>query len=98
MSRQERKLQLLSVVIPTRDEEGCIASTVEHLHLELDPQGVSHEIVVVSDGSTDKIWEILQQEAQQIAQIVAVNSPVLMVSGGRSSRGWLACGVMPWSS
>jgi dolichol-phosphate mannosyltransferase len=29
------ELKLLSVVIPARDEEGCIASTVEHLHLEL---------------------------------------------------------------
>ena len=28
-------LQLLSVVIPARNEEGCIAATVEHLHLEL---------------------------------------------------------------
>ena len=28
-------LTLLSVVIPARDEEGCIAATVEHLHLEL---------------------------------------------------------------
>ncbi|NCY22464.1 glycosyltransferase family 2 protein, partial [bacterium] len=27
------KLRKLSVVIPARDEEGCIASTVEHLHL-----------------------------------------------------------------
>ena len=29
-------LGLLSVIIPARDEEGGIASTVEHLHLELD--------------------------------------------------------------
>jgi len=28
-------LKLLSVVIPARDEEGCIAATVEHLHVEL---------------------------------------------------------------
>ena len=28
-------LQLLSVVIPARNEEGCIASTVEHLYMEL---------------------------------------------------------------
>ena len=28
-------LQLLSIVIPARDEEGCICATVEHLHLEL---------------------------------------------------------------
>src|ERR1700719_4969627 len=49
-------LQLLSVVIPAHNEEGCIASTVEHLHLELRLQNVPHEIVVVDDGSTDATW------------------------------------------
>jgi hypothetical protein len=44
-------LRLLSVIIPVRDEEGCIASTVEHLHLELWLRGVPHEIIVVDDGS-----------------------------------------------
>ena len=47
-------LSLLSVIIPARDEEGCIASTVEHLHLELDLRGVPHEIIVVDDSSTDR--------------------------------------------
>ena len=32
---QGRELTLLSVVIPARDEEGCICSTIEHLHVEL---------------------------------------------------------------
>src|SRR5262245_26085810 len=31
----ERRLSLLSVVIPARDEEDCIGSTAEHLHVEL---------------------------------------------------------------
>jgi dolichol-phosphate mannosyltransferase len=52
-------LQLLSVVIPARDEEGCIAATVEHLDLELRLQGIAHEIVVVDDGSADATWSIL---------------------------------------
>jgi len=50
----ETGLNLLSIVIPARDEEGCIASTVEHLHVELRLNNVPHEIVVVDDGSTDR--------------------------------------------
>src|SRR3954466_1604841 len=45
----DRGLHLLSVVIPARNEERCIAATVEHLHLELEMRNVPHEIVVVDD-------------------------------------------------
>jgi len=68
-------LQLLSIVIPARDEEGCIASTVEHLHLELELHAVPHEIVVVDDGSTDQTWEILGQVAQRMPELVPIRSP-----------------------
>ncbi len=60
------QLTLLSIIIPARDEEGCIASTVEHLHLELRLQGVPHEIVVVDDGSSDSTWSILQKLSQAL--------------------------------
>ena len=46
------KLTKLSVVIPARDEEGCIASTVEHLHLELrlqEAQDARHRLIA-TDG------------------------------------------------
>jgi dolichol-phosphate mannosyltransferase len=62
-------LQLLSVVIPARNEEGCIAATVEHLDLELRLNGIEHEIVVVDDGSTDSTWRILCDLATHIAAL-----------------------------
>jgi dolichol-phosphate mannosyltransferase len=62
-------LTLLSVVIPARDEEGCIAVTVEHLHAELKRRGIPHEIVVVDDGSQDSTWEILQRLSASMPEL-----------------------------
>jgi dolichol-phosphate mannosyltransferase len=68
-------LRLLSIVIPARDEEGCIASTVEHLHIELRLRTIPHEIVVVDDGSTDRTWEILTALQSRVPTLVPVHNP-----------------------
>lgn len=70
----KRPLQLLSVVIPARDEEGCIASTVEHLHVELRIHGVPHEIVVVDDGSSDSTWQILHCLRERLPMLKPVQN------------------------
>jgi dolichol-phosphate mannosyltransferase len=67
-------LSLLSVVIPARDEEGCIAATVEHLHLELRLHGIPHEIVVVDDGSSDRTWTLLQSLRERIPEVSPVQN------------------------
>jgi dolichol-phosphate mannosyltransferase len=59
-------LKLLSVVIPARDEEGCIASTVEHLHVELRLNEIEHEIIVVDDGSRDRTAAIVAALGERI--------------------------------
>ena len=68
-------LRLLSIVIPARDEEGCINSTVEHLHLELQLHGVPHEIVVVDDGSSDRTWQKLQDSRQRVPELRPLQNP-----------------------
>jgi dolichol-phosphate mannosyltransferase len=67
-------LKLLSVVIPARDEEGCIASTVEHLHLELRLNHIAHEIVVVDDGSTDQTAAIVTTLSERIPEACLVRN------------------------
>jgi dolichol-phosphate mannosyltransferase len=67
-------LSKLSIVIPARDEEGCIGSTVHHLNLELRLRGIPHEIVVVDDGSTDRTGTILAEVAREIPELVPVRN------------------------
>jgi dolichol-phosphate mannosyltransferase len=68
----KRPLTLLSIVIPARNEAGCILSTVQHLHLELELQKVPHEILVVDDGSTDNTWELLSGMQAKIPELVPI--------------------------
>jgi dolichol-phosphate mannosyltransferase len=70
-----KSLELLTIVIPARDEEGCIASTVEHLHVELRLHNVRHEIIVVDDGSVDRTWEIVNEIKCRIPIVKPVQSP-----------------------
>jgi len=67
-------LTCFSVVIPARDEEDCIASTVHHLTLELRLHQVPHEIIVVDDGSQDKTWDILTNLQASIPELRAVRN------------------------
>lgn len=80
-------LHLLSVVIPALNEEGCIESTVEHLHVELRIHEVPHEIVVVDDGSTDATWAKLSALSQKLPNLKPVQNTGLHGFGRAIIRG-----------
>jgi dolichol-phosphate mannosyltransferase len=67
-------LRYLSVVIPARDEQDSVVSTIEHLHRELTLHQIGHEIIAVDDGSTDTTWELLQQLAETIPELHPVRN------------------------
>lgn len=86
-------LHRLSVVIPARDEEGCIASTVEKLYVELRLHNIPHEIVVVDDGSKDSTWDILKDVGERVPTLHPVKNEGLngfgraIICGFDSARG-----------
>jgi len=67
-------VEFLSLVIPARNEEGCLEETLTALHQRLKKASIKHEIIVVDDGSTDRTWEILSQVKASIPELVPIHN------------------------
>jgi glycosyltransferase involved in cell wall biosynthesis len=59
-----------SVIVPARDEEACLGSCLESLVAQ---EGISLEIIVVDDGSTDRTRAI----AQSFPDVRIIDAPAL---------------------
>lgn len=64
----------LSVVIPARDEEGCIDETLRTLTATLRTAAIPVEIVVVDDGSADRTAARVLGAAESHPEIVLVRN------------------------
>ncbi len=67
-------LQLYSIVIPARDEQDSLPSTVKDIFETFQREGVPHEIVVVDDGSRDRTWAVLQELKQTVPTLAPVQN------------------------
>lgn len=68
-------LTLFSVVIPARDEEESLPSTIESITNAFSAENIPHEIVVVDDGSKDRTWAVLQGLKQRFPALTPVQNP-----------------------
>ncbi|MEO8595006.1 MAG: glycosyltransferase family 2 protein [Candidatus Solibacter sp.] len=64
----------LSIVMPARNEEGCIIPTLERYTSILSEHLPEYEIVVVDDGSTDATADLLSAFSQQHPEIVPLTN------------------------
>jgi dolichol-phosphate mannosyltransferase len=81
-------LTLFSVVIPARDEEASLPSTLRDLHAEFVREGIPHELVVVDDGSQDSTWSVLQSLQAEIPELVPVRNAGLHGFGRAIIKGF----------
>ena len=64
----------LSVVIPCRNEEGCVEETLSLVRNALTHEAIPYEIIVVDDGSTDSTALLVNQLAAHDANIRYVHN------------------------
>jgi dolichol-phosphate mannosyltransferase len=64
---------MLSVIIPSYNEEGNVRKTAEVVGTLLTENNIDYELVFVNDGSKDKTWELISELARENSKIVAVN-------------------------
>lgn len=77
--------QTISVIIPARDEEQDIATS---LHSVLNQEGVDLEVIVVNDHSTDHTGKIVDDIARSDSRLKVLHDPAL-------TQGWLGkCNAM----
>ncbi|MEZ6053688.1 MAG: glycosyltransferase [Planctomycetaceae bacterium] len=85
----------LSVIIPAWNEESVIALAIDEALVALSSLGLSHELIVVDDGSLDRTAEIVEAACQRYPQLRLVRHDenrgygAALRSGFEASRGRL---------
>ncbi len=57
---------MLSIILPTYNEEGNIENAYHKIKEVLAPKGIEFELVFVNDGSKDRSFEIIRQLAEKV--------------------------------
>ena len=63
IKHERGSFKVLSVIIPAYNEEEIIPQTASVINGILSGEGIEHELLFVNDGSKDRIWEKIEQQA-----------------------------------
>ena len=66
-------MALISVILPSYNEEENIFRAVERLSAVLAPENISWELVFVNDGSKDRTWEKIREAARENPHVAGVS-------------------------
>ena len=64
---------MLSVILPSYNEEQMIALAAKTVTGILDDAGIDHELLFVDDGSRDKTWQVIQKARESNPHVVGVH-------------------------
>lgn len=62
----------LSLIIPTNNEEGNIEKFLRSTHAVLKDHKISHELIVVDDGSKDQTRPIIKKLQKEVSEIILI--------------------------
>ena len=84
---------MLSVILPSYNEEKMVAVASETVSAVLDEAGIAHELLFVDDGSRDRTWEEIQKAARVNPRVVGLRfsrnfgKEAAMFAGLEAARG-----------
>ncbi len=90
--------KMLSVVIPSYNEEAMIEKTASVIHTLLEDAAVPHELIFVDDGSKDATWQKIEEAAAAVSTVRGVHfsrnfgKEAAIVAGLEAAEG--ACAVV----
>src|SRR2546426_9226279 len=61
-SEAVQKLCAVSIVVPVYNQEKNVSASLERIKRVIESTGLSHEIIVVNDGSSDSTMSVLRRE------------------------------------
>lgn len=68
------ELQKLSFVIPCYRSQNTVLTVVDEIETTMKQRTeISYEIILVNDGSPDKVWEVIRKRAREDEHIIGIN-------------------------